>query len=116
MVISTRYYFSSLAYNAKNQQDFEFITQLNQKFSNPDLLIYLKIPVELALERIKDRALKEVYETKEKLIIVQQNFEQIINSYTDNKLIVDASQKPEDINSEIVNKIQQYTNSISRLR
>lgn len=106
-VISTRYYFSSLAYNVKNKKDYEFVSQLNQKFPNPDLLIYLKIPVELALTRISDRPVKEIYETQEKLTQVKNNFEQIFDNYQDNLLIVDASQKPEIINQAIINKIRQ---------
>ncbi len=106
-VISTRYYFSSLAYNVKNKKDYEFVSQLNQKFPNPDLLVYLKIPVELALTRISDRPVKEIYETQEKLTQVKNNFEQIFDNYKDNLLIVDASQKPEIINQAIINKIKQ---------
>ena len=105
-VISTRYYFSSLAYNVKNQDDYQFVAQLNHNFPKPSILIYLNIPVELALNRIKNRPLKEVYETKDKLIRVKHNFEQIISDYEDNLLVVDASQKPEIINQEIINKIE----------
>ena len=63
-VISTRYYFSSLAYNCQTTEQFNFVSQLNHKFPNPDLAIYIDIPAEVSLSRIKDRSLKEVYETK----------------------------------------------------
>lgn len=101
-VISTRYYFSSLAYNAKNEEEYNFIAQLNQKFPNPNLLVYLDITVEIALTRISDRPAKEVYENREKLTKVRQNFEKIINNYTDKLLIIDATQKPEIISQEII--------------
>lgn len=101
-VISTRYYFSSLAYNAKNEEEYNFIAQLNQKFPNPNLLVYLDITIEIALTRISDRPAKEVYENREKLTKVRQNFEKIINNYTDKLLIIDATQKPEIISQEII--------------
>ncbi|MGK7955608.1 MAG: dTMP kinase, partial [Crocosphaera sp.] len=48
-VIATRYYFSSLAYNSNNQEEFNFVYGLNQRFPNPDLVIYLEIPLNVAL-------------------------------------------------------------------
>lgn len=104
-VISTRYYFSSLAYNGKNEEEYNFIAQLNQKFPNPDLLVYLDIPVEIALTRISDRPFKEVYENREKLTTVRQNFQKIIDNYTDKLLIIDATKKPEIISQEIIKSL-----------
>ncbi|MEY2985234.1 MAG: hypothetical protein RLZZ568_1851 [Cyanobacteriota bacterium] len=54
-VIATRYFFSSLAYNCHNEADWAFVSRLNQEFPNPDLLIYLDLPVEIALTRIGSR-------------------------------------------------------------
>jgi dTMP kinase len=42
-VITTRYYFSSLAYNCNNPEEFAFVRQLNQHFPNPDLVIYIDV-------------------------------------------------------------------------
>jgi dTMP kinase len=54
-VISTRYYFSSLAYNCDTTEQFDFIRKLNDRFPNPDLTIYLDIPIEESLARLKNR-------------------------------------------------------------
>lgn len=105
-VISTRYYFSSLAYNGKTSQDFEFIQTLNQKFPPPDLLIYLDIPVELALERIGDRQKKEIYENKQKLIQVSKNFQKILANYEYKILRVNASKSKEEIHQNIINYLE----------
>lgn len=100
-VITTRYYFSSLAYNAKNETEYQFVAQLNQHFPPPDLLIYLDIPVDIALERIGDRTVKEIYENKDKLTLVRRNFEKIIREYKYPCLKVDACQPQEEIQEEI---------------
>lgn len=105
-VITTRYYFSSLAYNSKNKTEYEFVKLLNHKFPPPDLLIYFDLPVDIALERIKDRAIQEIYETKEKLIQVRNNFLKIIEEYQDDYLQIDATQSKEEIHRQIINYVK----------
>jgi dTMP kinase len=39
IVIATRYYFSSLAYQGDGPEEFEFVRKLNEKFPNPNLTI-----------------------------------------------------------------------------
>ena len=64
-VIATRYYFSSIAYNASNTEDFNWISQLNSNFPQPDILIYIDVPVDFSLERISKRKSLEIYEKRE---------------------------------------------------
>jgi len=106
-VISTRYYFSSLAYNGKTTQDYDFVKTLNQKFPLPDLVIYLDLPVDLALKRMCDRPSKEIYETKDKLTKVQQRFNEIFSDYQGTMLKIDASQNQETIHQQITNFINE---------
>lgn len=107
-IITTRYYFSSLAYNAKTPQEEEFVSFLNRDFPPPDILIYLDIPVEIALTRIDDRQKLEIYETKEKLINVKSNFEKILANYSHNYLKVYGNKSKEEIHQNIVNFIENY--------
>ncbi len=104
-VITTRYYFSSLAYNAKNESEYEFVSLLNRQFPPPDFLIYFDLPVDIALERIKDRSIKEIYETKEKLVKVRNNFLKIIDEYQHPYLKVDATKNKEEIHQQIIEYI-----------
>jgi dTMP kinase len=106
-VITPRYYFSSLAYNCNNQQEFEFVSSLNQKFPNPDLVVYLDLPIEVALSRISDRSLKEIYETEEKLLKVRQNYQFIFDNYNGLMLRVDGTNTKEAIHQIIVNFIEE---------
>jgi dTMP kinase len=105
-VISTRYYFSSLAYNTKAPEDFNFVWSLNQKFPPPNLVIYIDISVELAIERISDRPCKEIYETQSKLEKVKENFEHIFANYDGQILRVDGSKSKEQIHQNIRNYLE----------
>ena len=105
-VISTRYYFSSLSYNCQTPEEFEFVSNLNHKFPNPDLAIYLDISPEVSLSRIKDRSLKEIYETKDKLSKVRKNYQNIFDDYLDNLLIIDGTEDETKIHKKIIDAIQ----------
>jgi dTMP kinase len=104
-VITPRYFFSSLAYNSHNKEDFKFIWTLNQNFPLPDYLIYLDVPVEIALQRISNRPYKEIYETREKLEIVRKNYNDIFGNYNGKILKVDGTLRPAEIKAKIVNFI-----------
>lgn len=106
-VITPRYYFSSLAYNCNTKQEFEFVSNLNKKFPNPDLVIYIEIPVDVALERIRDRAVKDVYENANKLLQVKQNYQAIFNSYDGLLLNIDGTEDRKEINQNIIDFIQE---------
>jgi dTMP kinase len=106
-VISTRYYFSSLAYNCNNLEEFAFVQQLNQHFPNPDLVIYIDIIPDISLERIKNRAITEVYEKQDKLMKVRCNFIKIFKDYKDNCLQLDGSDTIESLHQNIINYLEQ---------
>ena len=105
-VISTRYYFSSLSYNCQTPEQFNFVSKLNHKFPNPDLAIYLDISPEVSLSRIEDRSLKEIYETKNKLSKVRNNYQHIFANYPDNLLIIDGTEEIAEIRHKIISKIE----------
>ena len=102
-VISTRYYFSSLAYNSDTSEQFDFISRLNHKFPPPDATIYLDLTVDKALERMQSRSHLEVYETKEKLTKVRANYQHIFGNYSHKLLTINAEESIESIHQKIVN-------------
>ncbi|ELR96483.1 dTMP kinase [Gloeocapsa sp. PCC 73106] len=110
-IISTRYYFSSLAYHCQNPRDWELVKSLNQEFPNPDLLIYLDIPLEICLTRLAERATPEVYENKHKLQQVKSNYQVIWREYQGLKLQLDATQSQEKIHQQIVEFIEKNLSS-----
>ncbi len=101
-VIATRYYFSSLAYNSNTQDEFEFVSSLNQRFPNPDVVFYIDISLEVALSRLNNSSFKEVYETEAKLKQVRQNYEHIFQDYNGTMLKLDGSKARQSIHQHIV--------------
>ena len=104
-VISTRYMFSSLAYNVETPEERALVQRLNADFPNPDGLIFLECPVELAIQRLAvSRPTLDTYENRGKLLEVEANYQRIIASYEGPKLVVDAS-LPRDV---IADKVFQF--------
>ena len=102
-VISTRYYFSSLAYNCETPEKFDFIQKLNDRFPDPDLTIYIDIPIQVSLARLQERSLKEVYETKTKLTKVREQYQQIFADYQGKLITIDGTKSVNNIHKEIIN-------------
>lgn len=71
VVISDRYYYSTIAYQSTQGVDQQWISQMNSFAAEPDLVILLEVPTEVALSRIGARQ-KEVFEYLEFQKKVQQ--------------------------------------------
>ncbi|MFY0609766.1 dTMP kinase [Candidatus Atelocyanobacterium thalassae] len=104
-VISTRYYFSSLAYNSNNPEEIDFVYQLNQKFPNPDLVIYIDVPLDVALSRLKNSTFQEIYETKDKLDKVRKNYQTIFNNYKGNLLKINGKNSIDNVHKDIIHNL-----------
>lgn len=101
-VISTRYYFSSLAYNCDTPEQFDFIKKLNDRFPNPDLTVYIDIPIEVSLARLQERSVQEIYETKTKLTKVREQYRQIFARYRGTALSLDGTKDVGRIHQQII--------------
>lgn len=106
-VISTRYYFSSFAYHCDNQEDLNFVRDLNKKFPDPDIVIYIDNPVKVSLGRINKRSVQDIYENEEKLTKVKNNYEAIFAEYNGNLLRIDGEKPPLEIHNQIKNHIEE---------
>lgn len=110
IVISTRYYFSSLAYHCNSPEDFVFVKKLNERFPDPDLVIYINNPVELSLDRISTRQTTDVYENKKKLIVVSNNYCRIFSKYKKLFLQVDGKDEIGAVHQTIIKFIEDNFN------
>jgi len=103
VVLCDRYIFSSLAYQSIDCPE-ELIARLNADFPLPRLLIYLDVPVEVCLERIRGRTRKEIFEYREFQQKAKLGYERVVESYRRrglDVLAVDGNRPPGLIHAEI---------------
>ena|ERR1051326_4265363 len=101
IVICTRYIFSSLAYQGEGS-DFEFVKQLNERFPNPDLTIFLDSPVDVSIDRMSRRLVVDRYETRERLVRVRTNYCEIFGQYKGVSLSLHGSAAISEVHASIV--------------
>ncbi len=110
VVISDRYLFSSLAYQAVDC-GFEKVSELNN-YPYPRFLFYLDTPVEACLARIEKRNNgKELFERQEFLTKVRDNYEIIFADLPKEVVFVriDGNKSKEEITSIILEKLQEHS-------
>lgn len=74
VVISDRYFYSTLAYQGV-ECDLEFLRRINAPFRDADVIIFVDTPVDECMARIEKRGEeKELFEKKEYLTKVRANY------------------------------------------
>ncbi|MFA5513975.1 MAG: dTMP kinase [Sphaerochaetaceae bacterium] len=110
VVISDRYLFSSLAYQAV-ECGFEKVRKLN-KYPYPKFLFYLDTPVEDCIKRIELRDNgRELFEKEEFLTKVRDNYEVIFSALPEEVVFVriDGTKSKEEITKIIVSKLKEFS-------
>ncbi|MGP0128567.1 MAG: dTMP kinase [cyanobacterium endosymbiont of Rhopalodia musculus] len=110
-VIATRYYFSSLAYNCNTKDEFSFVAKLNQRFPDPDVVFYINISLKIALSRLNNHSMREIYETEKKLRKVRHNYENIFKTYEGKIFKLDGSKSIEEIHKKILTYLKETFSS-----
>jgi dTMP kinase len=111
--ISDRSIISGIAYNTNKSKSLSdlFMEVKNENVLLPDIVFFIDIPIQTALDRInlrcKDLNIKpDIYESKEKLILIRDRFLRILNYYKEKKLIniyiINGNNSPEKIQEEIL--------------
>lgn len=107
IVISDRYFFSSIAYQSIGF-DYNRVLELNNQFPYPEVLIYIDTPADDCIKRINSRGLdKEIFEKLDFQKKVQINYENCIQNLPEEcKLIkVDGTKTREEIFEEIIKQL-----------
>jgi dTMP kinase len=112
LIISDRMCDSSLAYQGYgNGLDLEMIRTLNRWTMDaivPDITIFVRIPVEVALERAKKRGKLSAYEQRTGFLHrVADGFEELYKNRSD-VIIVDGTESPETLTTYVCNAITQW--------
>jgi len=98
IVVSERYLHSSIAYQGAGGVDVDWIRMLNRCALRPDLVVFLDVEPETALERLRDRHLTayEDYETQRK---VREIYLRLVEA---GELVrVDAERPVEEVHEEL---------------
>ena len=109
LLLQDRYFYSTAVYQGQENAPPTpaDIVELNRAkdFPEPDLLFYLDLPVDTALERIqKGRSSVEVFETREFLELIRSRYKNILPS---SSIVIDAERPPSELEEEVVQAITQ---------
>ena len=102
VVISDRYFYSSLAYQWARGLDLEWLIDLNRFAIRPDLVLLLDLPVKESMKRIRTRSIKsefdKIVELQKK---VRENYLKLAERFPEIK-IVNALEDVEGVHRQIV--------------
>ena len=104
VVVSDRCVYSSLAYQGAAGLDLEWIEEINRFALPPDLALYIDVPPEVVVKRIRRK--KSVMERLE----TQRRVKQVYMKFVDNgKLIpIDGDRKKSEVEQNILNVILDF--------
>jgi dTMP kinase len=106
IVISDRYFFSTLAYGTAHGANLEDLIKLNKNFLYPDLIFLFKIDAKSSMERIEKRGdPKEFFEKKEMLKKVSDIYDTFPSRFK-NFYIINAEKSKEEVFEQIKSVLQ----------
>jgi len=107
VVITDRYLYSTLAYGGM-EVDMDWLKGLNQSFRLPDITFLFKLAPEECIKRIVGRGSDfELFEKKDKLTKIWENYEKISKEFP-NIIVIDAMQSIEEIAQLIWSEVSKY--------
>jgi len=98
IVVSDRYVYSSLAYQGATGLDVGWIDQINRMALPPDLAIYIDVPPEVVVKRMRRR--RSVMETLENLRRVREVYMQLIRERR--LVLVDGNRPASEVTPNIL--------------
>ncbi|ACS34271.1 dTMP kinase [Thermococcus gammatolerans] len=107
VVISDRYFYSSLAYQWARGLDLQWLIDLNRFAVRPDLVVLLDLPVKESMRRINGRSIKTEFDKIVELQKrVRENYLKLAEMFPEIR-IVNAQNSIEDIHRDIVGLVEQ---------
>src|SRR5438067_460760 len=105
-VILDRYTLSSLAYQGASVSH-EFIVAANRFARKPDLTLFLYVPVNIALERVRSRGAKlERYETASQLQAIEREYNRLVGTLA-SVVSIDGTRPVQDVAEQCYAALQQ---------
>jgi len=112
IVVSDRYVYSSLAYQGAAGLDLRWIEEINKLALPPDLAIYIDVPPEVVVKRIRRK--KSVMEKLE----TQRRVKEVYMKFVENgKLVpVDGNRRKDKVAKDILTVILDFLKNYSNFR
>ncbi len=119
VVVSDRYKYSSIAYQGAFTS-IEWVWEVNSRVPHSDIIVFLDVPVDLALKRIESRVMngfvREGYEKRELLEKIYHNYDIVLKRAEEEGVRVlriyevegDKELSVEDVNEEIYLRLAGY--------
>jgi len=109
IVVSDRYVYSSLAYQGAAGLDLNWIEEINRSVVTPDLAIYIDVPPEVVVKRIKrKRSVMERLEVQRRVREVYMKFVE------DGRLVrVDGNRPKDEVARDILTTVLNFLKSQS---
>lgn len=104
IIVSDRYLYSSLAYQGAAGLDLKWIEEINKWAIKPDLAIYVDIPPEVVLKRLKRK--KSVMETLQNQQLVREIYVKLIKEH--DLRIVDGNKSKKEVANEILKVVADF--------
>jgi dTMP kinase len=104
IVVSDRYLYSSLAYQGAAGLDLEWIEGMNKWAMKPDLTIYIDIPPEVVLQRLKRK--KSVMETLQNQQWVRNIYLKLVETH--NLCMIDGNKPKKKVAEEILDLVTAF--------
>lgn len=112
ILLCDRYYLSSFAYQALDC-DMDWVIEMNRtakELAKPDIHIFLDVPADISMSRVKKRGETELFEQLERQQRVRENFFKLFEYFKneENILVFDGTKGPDILAQEIFKKIKEY--------
>lgn len=108
LVITDRYYHSSLVYQADTDGDavdYSWVRRLNERARKPDLTVFLEASSKLCMERLADRGRRDIFESRRTLEQLEKRYDQVMTLVAgqgETVLRLDASRAIDELTDSIV--------------
>ncbi|MCE4613295.1 MAG: dTMP kinase [Desulfurococcales archaeon] len=120
VVVTDRYKYSSMAYQG-SFTGIDYIWAINSRAPRADVLVYIDVPVDLALKRIEERgAIPDIYEKRELLTAIKESFKTVLShAKKEGALVIEVSPVRGDrempihtVQNEIRNRVVEYLKTV----
>ncbi|MCJ7450116.1 MAG: dTMP kinase [Candidatus Nanohaloarchaeota archaeon QJJ-9] len=109
MVVSDRYYYSSLAYQTTMGADFGWVKRINSRAVRPDLTIILDVSADEGMERLDRRGEeKDIFENLDFQEEVSLRYRNLKDRLDDNIVYVDGSQSKGEVFEAVKQVVEEF--------